>query len=280
MEQKKVFPPLFPTDLISNTLTVMGQFRSRVLGGIPKAGDPLDFYCDRKFESDEEKAAFKDRVSSGELTDEERDEIKKSNWTTFEISPEGYICYWHGNVKKMVVEAMNALGLTSQGVTEDGKKVFKYDKQHNLQVGVSVQPHHISLLLNGEPQKSPEAYMDKVKNLKDKFGHPASALGRHDYCDRATFEFDVLWTKNEVFSVDDMILTLIHTQTGGLGACRSQGFGQFDIIGLKLNGEVLPPAKLKEIAEKLPEVLEEVNARKYKRPKLALKGSGKAKKTA
>lgn len=66
---------------------------------------------------------------------------------------------------------------------------------------------------------------------------PISAIKRHEYVDRPLLSFDLKFARaksvEEKFSDDDVAKMLIHFGEHGLGACRSQGFGRFDIVSIE-----------------------------------------------
>ena len=63
---------------------------------------------------------------------------------------------------------------------------------------------------------------------------PISSVKRHEYMVRPILEFEI-WITNtgtvaEKISDDELAKTLIHFGEHGLGACRSQGYGRFDVL--------------------------------------------------
>lgn len=100
----------------------------------------------------------------------------------------------------------------------------------------------------GQPAviRQPEAgYVDKVKHIQDAAGR-RSALGRHDYIRQPEMSFILKWPARGCFTEEDMKSAMAAAQEDGLGACRSQGFGKFDVIGWEV---VNAPAKKAKPAE-------------------------------
>ncbi len=212
------------------TVNVRIRFRDRVLGGIPKQESPLDYYITQSQMSDAEAKDFRDRVKDGELSDEEKESVKETNWCCFEKDHDGNLCFWHGNVKSMLKEAFAALGLCEPS-TRGKQKLYKYAKQHNLQVAVHVEPlRPVFVNGDGEPMTEPDGAIDKVKHVKGPHGEKISALGRHDYLERPEMIFSLRWLKDGPFDMKDMEKAAQLSQDVGLGASRSQGFGKFDVL--------------------------------------------------
>lgn len=66
---------------------------------------------------------------------------------------------------------------------------------------------------------------------------PVSSIKRHEYVVRPKIVFDVMITNansvSDKISDDELAKTLVHFQEHGLGACRSQGFGKFDVTAVQ-----------------------------------------------
>jgi hypothetical protein len=70
---------------------------------------------------------------------------------------------------------------------------------------------------------------------------PVSAIKRHEYLVRPRIQFDILIAKRlyakrkpgETLPDEALARTLAHAQIHGLGACRSQGYGTFDIVAME-----------------------------------------------
>jgi len=75
---------------------------------------------------------------------------------------------------------------------------------------------------------------------------PVSSIKRHEFVNHPTIVFFVLIAnaKNvaDKISDDELAKTLIHFGEHGVGACRSQGFGKFDVVGVsEVGGPVDEP---------------------------------------
>ncbi len=215
------------------------RFRDRILAGIPKHGDMLDYYMKARHMSDREKDDFKARTEKGELSPEEKEQITSTSWCQFERNAEGHLCLWHGNVKAMLREIFVTLGLTQKKPSlkkaekEEDKGPSAGGRQ-TLQHAVHVDSGYpdslrIPFERDGKLISEPDGSVDKVKHIKDAAGQ-RSALGRHDYLEKVEMQIILKWPTKSVFTEDDFKKVLALCQDDGLGACRSQGNGKFDVI--------------------------------------------------
>lgn len=66
---------------------------------------------------------------------------------------------------------------------------------------------------------------------------PVSSIKRHEFVVRPKIAFEVMITNagsvSEKISDDELAATLVHFQEHGLGACRSQGYGKFDVLSVE-----------------------------------------------
>ncbi len=66
---------------------------------------------------------------------------------------------------------------------------------------------------------------------------PVSSVKRNEYIERPRLKFDILIANaNSVadkISDDELAKTLIHFGEHGIGACRSQGYGKFDVVSVQ-----------------------------------------------
>lgn len=222
-----------------SVLTALIVFRDKVLAGIPKAGNPLDYYIASKHMSDEEKADFTERVNDGSLTDDEKTVIKNLSWCCFEKNDDGVgaLCLWHGNMKAALREMFTTLGLTQKMWKKaktgaeghaGGKQVFQH--------AVHVDPLRLPFFRPDTKGQDvfitqPDGYLDRVKHIEDAAGK-RSVIGRHDFLMQPRLQITLRWPQKGPFDRDDIIRALAACQDDGLGACRSQGFGKFNIIAL------------------------------------------------
>lgn len=64
---------------------------------------------------------------------------------------------------------------------------------------------------------------------------PVSAIKRHEYIVRPRLTFEIAIERGNVMEKlpdEAMARTLFHAQEHGLGACRSQGYGRFDVLDI------------------------------------------------
>jgi hypothetical protein len=232
------------------------RFRDKVLAGVPKNGNPLDYYVNSKHMSDEEKADFVERVKQGEVTPEEKEEIKETSCLQFEKDHDGDLCIYHGNIKALLREIFVCTGLSAlraKGAAKKGKgknEILpdgtpadseiagsdKFDAVHsraggrqNLGHMIHIDPVHVKIMKDGKPTQNPDGVLPKVKHFPSPTG-PKSALGNHDFFEYAEMEFVMKWYKGGIHNHEQVKLAMALAQDDGLGACRSQGFGKFDIV--------------------------------------------------
>jgi hypothetical protein len=66
---------------------------------------------------------------------------------------------------------------------------------------------------------------------------PVSSIKRHEFVVRPVIKFDMYVANyasvDEKLSDDDIADTFTHFKEHGLGACRSQGFGKFEVLEVK-----------------------------------------------
>jgi len=74
---------------------------------------------------------------------------------------------------------------------------------------------------------------------------PVTAIKRHEYVVNPIIEFDIIMSDRAVQELPAEMLagTLVHFSEHGLGACRSQGYGKFDILDMYGLGETEAPAE-------------------------------------
>lgn len=211
------------------------KFRDRVFAGIPKQGDPLDYFIESKHMSDAQKADFQERIKAGDLPEEEKEAVKETSWCVFEKNPDGNLCLWHNNIKAMLREIFVVQGLTARR-PKAGKKAEGENQAENASAGgrqtfqhaVCVDPLWTPFTRDGKFFQKADGCVDRIKHIQDAAGK-RSAIGRHDYLEKIEMDFILKWPRKGVFTVEDIRMALAAAQEDGLGACRSQGIGKFDV---------------------------------------------------
>jgi len=239
-----------------NRVRIVLEFRDKLLSGIPQSGDMLDYFIKMKQMSDQEKEDFILRIQKGAMTDDEKAEMKETSWTTFEKDKDGFCCLWHNNIKAMLREICSVTGtfMSKRASSKKGEERSgsKQTFQHGFNVkGTEGDGLRIRILTNGVyaraekrgeepkwmpfpdgkyvPVKQAHGYVDRIKHISDASGK-RSAIGRHDFFEKARLQFEVWWLANGNYDVDDLKKLFALAQDDGLGASRSQGLGQFDVI--------------------------------------------------
>jgi hypothetical protein len=220
---------------ILTTVKVRIKFVDKIMSGCAKSGSSLDWYVNNKHMSDEEKADFLSRVKDGEMTQEEKDEVKDCSSRVFEHDRAGDLVIWHGNVKAMIRECAVTLGITQKQYRKRGKKVDgegdvsgSAGGKQTVQHGIDVEPCHIKILVDGQPIREATGTVDRAIHIKGQ--EARSALGRFEFIDQPEMEFYLNWTTHGVVTEDDVKQIMALAEHNGLGACRSQGYGTFSVI--------------------------------------------------
>jgi len=255
-------------DAAYNRVRLTLEFKDKLLAGIPQSGDMLDYFIKMKQMSDAEKDDLILRIQKGAMTDEEKTDMKETSWTVFEKDRDGFCVLWANNVKALMREIFSTTGMfmekrassTKGAERASGKQTYQHLMHvEGLHVGSSAQENpllgndvmRIRILANGlyrpapqkgqeprweafpgnkwQPMKQAHGYVDRVKHISDASGK-RSAIGRHDFFEKARLVFDIKWLNNGVYSMDDMRRSWALAQDDGLGASRSQGFGKFDVV--------------------------------------------------
>ena len=206
------------------------KFRDKILAGIPRNGDTLDFFMNARHMSDKDKQDFELRIKQGEITEEEKAEIKETAWCVFEKDHEEQLTVWCGDFKAMIREIFVCMGLTQRRTSKNKGEESAGGRQH-LQHTVSIDPLRVPFERDGKALTKPDGYVDRIKHIADAAGK-RSALGRHDYVDKAEMTFTIRWPKvgaDKIITEDDMKKVFAMAQEDGLGACRSQSMGRFDV---------------------------------------------------
>jgi len=150
------------------------------------------------------------------------------------------------NLKAMLKENWSVLGLRvkvrgSKGALAEGLYVVAAD---------CIDPVERDwIYLGNEPSGVHQAVAHTVGPTG-----PVSSIKRHEYVTRPKIAFEI-WIATaesvaEKISDDELAKTFVHAQEHGTGACRSQGFGKWDIVEVR---ELAPPTEdeLEEAAAKV-----------------------------
>lgn len=207
------------------------EFRGRLLGGIPKSPELVEAWLRSKAGiTDQEEvrhAMLRTLVEMGvadvydDMSMEEAIEASKkiagSKATTgFKIDARRGLYIESRQLKAMLKENVNILYAGQRvGPTKKGPKSYAAERvffaPNNLYLG-AMEPHNIELLIGHVT--GPQG--------------PRSTLTYHEYVDRGAFDFTVMVAEDSI--PEDWwprVWTL--AEQNGLGACRSQGYGTFDI---------------------------------------------------
>jgi len=229
------------------------KFVGRCLAGLPKGGNPLDWYMTNKHMSDAEKADFQKRIEEGKVPQEELEDIKATNCLIFEPDREGNLGLYCGNVKAMMREMFTSMGFTQiRAKTENADSKSAGGKQlmqHMVHVFNPDGGSHIPFLVNGQKVKGAAGSVVRVKHVSDAAGK-RSALGQHEYMESGTeMELMVKWFAHGVHSMDHLKRVWALAQDDGLGACRSQSFGRFEVMGWDVLNEPGVPDRVRKARE-------------------------------
>jgi hypothetical protein len=131
------------------------------------------------------------------------------------------------NIKAGIKENWSVLGLRvehrgSRGALAEG--VFVYSTHTELTT-------ERNWILLGD---KPDGIVTSVTHTTGPSG-PIAAIKRNEFVTRPRFTFEIAIAKavSEKLPDESFVRMLYHFGEHGMGACRSQGFGMFDIIGLQ-----------------------------------------------
>jgi hypothetical protein len=210
------------------TATIRLQFRDNVMAGVPRHENMLEYYLNSKHMSDEARADFEGRIKAGKLSDEEKEDIAQMSVCVFERDHEGQLCLWHGNAKACMREMFTTFGKNSikpkKTLGEEcagGRQTFQH--------AIHVDPVRLVFHRAGKPIMKADGTVDKVKHITDMSG-TRSAIGRHEYLIRPELTLVLKWPSKGSVTEEDLRQVWAAAQEDGLGACRSQGFGKFDVV--------------------------------------------------
>lgn len=225
------------------------QFRSRVVGGTPSNARMIEGWIRTKMGVTQEaevraltKQTLIDLGVDPEVFDDDADEdvrfetlqqasemlAKHSNTTMFKRDTDGL--YLEGRVvKAMLKETVNVLFAGTDPWGKHGSYRGKGARNATAE-WVFIADDHISLGV-----REPSGVDLSIGHISGPQGK-RSTLSYYEYVDGATIQFDVLVLKDRV-EVKHWPEIWRYCQESGLGAKRSQGMGQFDVLAWeRLNG--------------------------------------------
>lgn len=207
------------------------EFRGRVLGGIPKSPELVEAWLRSKAgitDKEELRHAWlrtlyelgvevTEDMSFDEAIKASRKIAGSKSTTGFKVDARKGMYIESRQVKALLRENVNILYAGQRvGPTKKGPKAYASERvffaPNNLYLG-SQEPHGIELMIGHVT--GPQG--------------PRSTLTYHEYVDRGAFDFTVMVCEDSI--PEDWwprVWTL--AELNGLGACRSQGFGCFDIV--------------------------------------------------
>lgn len=208
------------------TLRVVIQIRDKLLAGKPaslKAADAMlrargldDFVAEAEDITDPTaRATAATEIATNEgLCEFSRRDDKPGIWMPSNNVKAGFKENW--GVLGLRVEVRGSRGALAEGLFVSGP-------------GGGIESDWLYL---GE---KPDGVIEAVTHSMGPSG-PISAIRRNEYVTRPKLAFDVMIANakavSEKISDDELARVLVHYGEHGLGACRSQGFGRFDVISV------------------------------------------------
>lgn len=206
---------------------VVVQVLNRLEGGVPKNPDMIKSWLETKGISDADIA--QKTVAAMENPEEVAavmEEAATKGWCGFKQSDGRYYfearCIKSGfkesaNVLKELLGIKNARARLAERVFVRGREDLE------------------AIYLNVEGALP---YDERVVHAMSRSG-PINALKRNDYVEKPQLEFFLRVLKNSDFDNEDILRAILfHMASNGLGANRSQGAGQFELVELKKVGEL------------------------------------------
>lgn len=208
------------------TLRVTIQIRDRILAGKPASLDAANAMLKARGLEDFA-ATAEDVTDPAERAKLAASTAKNEGLCEF-VRRDGYVGVWipSNNIKAGLKENWSVLGLRvevrgSRGALAEGVFVngINGDKTEDRDwVLINDKPHGV---------------LEAVAHTTGPSG-PVSSIKRHEFVMRPelTFEIMIANAKSvaDKISDDELAKTLVHFGEHGLGACRSQGHGKFDLI--------------------------------------------------
>ena len=208
------------------------EFRNRVLGGIPKSPELVEAWLRSKAgikDTEELRHAWlrtlyemgvediREDMSFEEAIEASKKIAGSKATTGFKIDPREGLYIESRQVKALLRENVNILYAGQRvGPTKKGPKAYAAER-------VFFEPRCLYL---GAPE--PQGIELMIGHVTGPQG-PRSTLTYHEYVDRGAFDFTVMVTEDSI-PADWWPRVWMLAENNGLGACRSQGFGTFDIV--------------------------------------------------
>tara|TARA_Y100001970_G_scaffold181946_1_gene221426 strand:+ start:7305 stop:8153 length:849 start_codon:yes stop_codon:yes gene_type:complete len=145
-------------------------------------------------------------------------------------------------IKACLREMMSTLGITvdkrgSKQTHQHLEAVIACDEEGNPLGGAASQ--HINFYRDGDVVSEVDDYVEMCAHVIGPQG-PRSCIKQHDRVVGATARFLIRLPANlpksrstAMLRDKEISLMLSHAQNDGLGACRSQGYGKFDLVQLR-----------------------------------------------
>jgi hypothetical protein len=221
------------TTSLYSTYDCQITMRGKLLGGIPKSPEVIEGWLRSRagINQDEEirQAMLRTLVELGaevtpEMSYEQLSEASKSlaavkNTNGFKRNDSG-LYIEDRQIKAAIKEAVNILYAGERwGKTKKGPRNFTAER-------VFIGPSEISL---GKPE--PDGVELMMVHAQTPRG-PMSSLSYHEYVEGAVFSFQVQVVRDEIEAENWPEIWLL-CQENGIGACRSQSYGRFDVTQWK-----------------------------------------------
>lgn len=209
------------------------QVRHRICGGTPKHPDTIQKWIDSiitdKSKTRELAERAKRDMGVAEITEEQTAQMAKGSWNGFRADGQGLYVEAR-QVKALLKEAADPVGKRF-GIWALGKQVAERMFVEGREIYLGVQ--------------EPHGYAEGVIHIDNRWGGSIAALKRVDYVERPRIQFNVKllqmpYTTNaatgkKTIAAADLLQALLHYgQDLGLGADRSQGEGQYDLLSMEV----------------------------------------------
>jgi len=187
------------------------QIRNRIIGGIPKNPEMIKAWLQSRGLGDLEEK------TKAELADQ----LTEGQWQGFKKDDNGLYIEAR-QVKAMLKEAANIVRHVIK---------FKGPMRARLAERLFITPNHISLTC-----QEATGSIEKPIHVMTRLG-PRTALKRSDYVQRPKLKFTLWLLDDGMFDRSHLEHLFNYAGEAGLGADRSQGEGQFDLLCLEMMGE-------------------------------------------